>query len=338
MSFNCGRGIVFLLIYTRAPRCAWPPLFIKGSAMKWFSNLRIAKKLLLSFLCVLLLTAILGIFSIAQLNKVNNASTEIATNWLPSIRTLADIKLLLARVRSTESQMAIYEGDSVAMEALFKRSQTILSQLDVAIKIYESQISEPAEKALYPEVKKGNTDFLAEHAKIMVAFLAKNNGEARRLFLGQSNKLYADLLVNLENLAKVNIEGSDASTKGADATFASGRSWIIGMLIAALVMGLTLALYVARIIAAPLGIAVSVAKQVAEGDLTADIRPASEDETGQLMASLKAMNDSLLRIVGQVRSGTDTIATASSEIASGNLDLSSRTEEQASSLEETASA
>src|SRR5512147_2455503 len=49
------------------------------------------------------------------------------------------------------------------------------------------------------------------------------------------------------------------------------------------------------------------------------------------------MNDSLVRVVSQVRSGTDTVATASSQIAAGNLDLSSRTEEQASSLEETAS-
>jgi methyl-accepting chemotaxis protein len=49
------------------------------------------------------------------------------------------------------------------------------------------------------------------------------------------------------------------------------------------------------------------------------------------------MNESLARVVGEVRTGTDTIATASGQIASGNQDLSSRTEEQASSLEETAS-
>ncbi len=49
------------------------------------------------------------------------------------------------------------------------------------------------------------------------------------------------------------------------------------------------------------------------------------------------MRESLIGIVGQVRSGTDTIATASGQIEAGNLDLSSRTEQQASSLEETAS-
>jgi len=64
----------------------------------------------------------------------------------------------------------------------------------------------------------------------------------------------------------------------------------------------------------------------------------ANDETGKLMQALKRMNDSLVDIVGRVRTGTDTIVSASSQIASGNLDLSSRTEQQASSLEETASA
>jgi methyl-accepting chemotaxis protein len=55
------------------------------------------------------------------------------------------------------------------------------------------------------------------------------------------------------------------------------------------------------------------------------------------MQALQDMNESLVRIVGQVRSGTDTIATASGQIAAGNMDLSSRTEQQAGALEQTAS-
>lgn len=56
-----------------------------------------------------------------------------------------------------------------------------------------------------------------------------------------------------------------------------------------------------------------------------------------MLAALKHMNESLVRIVAEVRGGTDTITTASSEIAHGNMDLSSRTESQASSLQLTAS-
>ncbi|WP_312440631.1 methyl-accepting chemotaxis protein, partial [Janthinobacterium sp.] len=62
----------------------------------------------------------------------------------------------------------------------------------------------------------------------------------------------------------------------------------------------------------------------------------ARDETGQLLQALNAMNTSLQDIVGQVRGGTDTIADASQRIASGNLDLSARTGQQAGSLRNTA--
>jgi methyl-accepting chemotaxis protein len=88
----------------------------------------------------------------------------------------------------------------------------------------------------------------------------------------------------------------------------------------------------------PIRQAVGVAEQVAAGDLTQRIESDTRDETGALLRALRHMNDSLLAIVTQVRTGTDTIATASSEISAGNLDLSSRTEQQAGSLEETAAA
>jgi methyl-accepting chemotaxis protein len=101
-------------------------------------------------------------------------------------------------------------------------------------------------------------------------------------------------------------------------------------------LGVLLAWLLVRSITQPLSQAVQVARAVASGDLTSRIEVNSKDETGQLMQALKDMNDSLVGIVGNVRSGTDTIATASSQIAAGNHDLSSRTEQQASSLEETA--
>ena len=63
--------------------------------------------------------------------------------------------------------------------------------------------------------------------------------------------------------------------------------------------------------------AVQVAQAVAGGDLSRDVEVKTNDETGQLMQALKDMNDSLIGIVGNVRQGTDTIATASGQIAAG---------------------
>ena len=95
--------------------------------------------------------------------------------------------------------------------------------------------------------------------------------------------------------------------------------------------------FVARKIKQALDLAIGASKRIASGDLTAHLTVESSDETGELISSLKEMNEGLARIVGEVRNGADSIATATEQIAAGNADLSQRTEEQASALEETAS-
>jgi methyl-accepting chemotaxis protein len=113
---------------------------------------------------------------------------------------------------------------------------------------------------------------------------------------------------------------------------------IVTIVIATLGICGVIMVWLARSITSPLNEAVDIARIVAAGDLSTDITVRGKDEIGTLLLSLKEMHDKLAEIVARVRVGTDAIADASSEIAQGNLDLSARTEEQASSLEETASA
>ena len=87
----------------------------------------------------------------------------------------------------------------------------------------------------------------------------------------------------------------------------------------------------------PLLAALTITRVVAGGDLSQQIESQATDETGQLLTSLKTMNDSLADTVSSIRVATETITIAAQEIASGNADLSARTENQAASLEETAS-
>ncbi|MBX9936546.1 MAG: HAMP domain-containing protein, partial [Burkholderiaceae bacterium] len=94
--------------------------------------------------------------------------------------------------------------------------------------------------------------------------------------------------------------------------------------------------FIRRVVTQPLEYCIMVAKGIASGDLTQQVQVGSHNEMGQLQQALKEMNASLEKVVRQVRVGTDTIFSASSDIASGNLDLSNRTELQAKMLEATA--
>ncbi|MCC2954238.1 methyl-accepting chemotaxis protein [Massilia sp. IC2-477] len=123
-----------------------------------------------------------------------------------------------------------------------------------------------------------------------------------------------------------------AEAVGHDATILSYSLMLLG---AAVAVGA--GVLVSRSITRPLGQAVEAAQSVASGDLRTSIVVRSDDETGQLLQALKDMTGSLQNIVAQVRGGAETIAVASDEIAQGNLDLSTRTEQQAGAIEETAS-
>jgi methyl-accepting chemotaxis protein len=77
-------------------------------------------------------------------------------------------------------------------------------------------------------------------------------------------------------------------------------------------------------------------ESMAGGDLTRSPHPWGRDEPAELMVTLASMQKALRVIVAQVRTGSDSIVHASSEIATGALDLSARTEQTAASLEESA--
>ena len=97
-----------------------------------------------------------------------------------------------------------------------------------------------------------------------------------------------------------------------------------------------LALAVVRGTTRALARALTMARAVASGDLSCTIAAESRDEAGQLLDALAAMNQSLARVVAEVRGSSENIATGSAQIATGNADLSQRTEQQASSLQQTA--
>ncbi|OWW22656.1 methyl-accepting chemotaxis protein [Noviherbaspirillum denitrificans] len=120
-------------------------------------------------------------------------------------------------------------------------------------------------------------------------------------------------------------------------TLATAAYGILAAALALVLLATLLGVRIVRSITVPLNEAIEVAQRVAAGDLSTQIEIRYRNETGQLLQALKDMNAGLANIVQEVRSGTETIATASGQIASGNLDLSARTEEEASSLEETAS-
>ena len=143
-----------------------------------------------------------------------------------------------------------------------------------------------------------------------------------------------DLIEEIVDLLR---EEARAAVTRARADAARRLDISLGLIAAATLSALlACSLLLVRAVVRPLAYAVRVTERVAEGDLTVQVAASSRDETGRLLHGLQTMRNGLAEAVGMIRRSAQHVGSASKEIAAGHVNLSSRTEEQASSLEETA--
>ncbi|MGA3158969.1 MAG: methyl-accepting chemotaxis protein, partial [Steroidobacteraceae bacterium] len=158
-----------------------------------------------------------------------------------------------------------------------------------------------------------------------------------KLFLwGESRSAFNTTIDDVERLIQINDKGADVAYQSAESTYSRVRNWVVVLLACTIVLAVFLARWTSGLITRPIARAVSAAEHIASGDLAVSLQADGHDEPAQLLRALGGMKDNLADIVRGVRVNAENVATASGQIAQGNLDLSNRTEQQASALEETA--
>ena len=297
----------------------------------------IAKRLYALILSVVLGLATLAGFSIYEMDRVYTAASYATLNTVPSLLTLNQAFVPFTQMRTAVWQhMASKDAARrAALEAGIREARAAVGQ---ALDKYEKEnLSDEQDKALLATDRAVLLRYDGVRDKVLALSKAGELDAARDLLM-QNQPVIRELVDALAAHHRYNESLASKGAADGAATAASARWISSGLALAVTVLVAGMGLLLARRIAASLANAIGVARIIAGGDLSAQISATSQDEVGQLMTALAEMSDSLVRIVAEVRSGTESINTASGEIAAGNLDLSARTEQQAGSLEETASA
>jgi methyl-accepting chemotaxis protein len=304
--------------------------------MNLLRNVSIGVRLGLGFAVILLFSMVITGISVWRLHDVATATRTMMEQPLAKERYISDwyskidsgIRRTTAIVRSADTSLGPYFAEEA------KQSSVVSGELQKKI---EALISGPQETELFRQVSEMRKVYLDAREQVSKLKAAGQTEEAEKafqaVFVPGSTK-YQKVIMNMLEHQRASI---DATAREIDAVAKTSRNLLLALAALALAFGVVCAWVLTMGIVRPLRTAVEIARKVADGDLTAQIDVSAKDETAQLLQALKDMNTSLLNIVGEVRSGTDSIATSSTQIAAGNQDLSSRTEEQAGSLEETAS-
>jgi methyl-accepting chemotaxis protein len=264
--------------------------------MKWFNNLKISGKIISVVSVVLVLTTFLGIFAILQIAQVNSSTVDIATNWLPSIKSLGRIQNNAGTFRRSEFQHVL-STTQAEMDKFEKRMEGELGNMKKECADYEKLISSPEEKRLFENFTSDWTAYLDVHKKLLELSRQNKNKEAVELIRGESASHFNSAIAILDKDIALNEKGSDDAYKKAIATYTNARWFIVGALVSAVLIGILLAFLVARVISRALQNGVQVAEKLAQGDLSVNIGETSKDETGQLLASMKSMIESIKALV-----------------------------------------
>ncbi|KQV78795.1 methyl-accepting chemotaxis protein [Rhizobacter sp. Root1221] len=298
------------------------------------SQFSIGKRLGLSFLLILAITALIGAVGVWRLQTLKEASVHLATVEMDR-RALTQSWASLIRMNWVRASAALTSNDASLQASLKREMDATSTEIGDKQKRLESMIDEADGVKILEEIARTREIYRVKRAALQKQ---KQAGEDILAAVQSDLRPLADTyLASLDTLEKFmdeRLARSQADTVAA----ATASQWLLGLgALVATALGILLAWLATRSITRPVRHAAASAEAIAHGDLTVAIDTAGPTETAHLLTALRDMRDRLATIVTGVRQNAECVATASAEIATGNNDLSARTEEQASAIEETSS-
>ena len=300
-------------------------------------QLRMAHKLWSAVIAIVV--ALAAVFGFSGYRTSQAQAQADATSREMSTRVESALRWAgLTETNAARTQALVVSSDP-AVEAEFKAiipaTSAQISEVQKKLEALATGEADKAQMAKIAAARKAMIDLRGQALKLKAE---GQNDTAVALVKQSYNPAVAAYLKTLHDFVELQRQQAQAS----QADIASNRlltvkiaAVVVGLLILSIVVG---AYFLIGSIQRPLAQARHLADCIASGDLSAREAVTRGDEFGDLLRSLYAMSEALSRMVLQVRQSTDSIATASAEIALGNQDLSARTEQTSSNLQQTAAA
>jgi methyl-accepting chemotaxis protein len=301
------------------------------------ADMKIGARLALGFGAVMVLLLVIAVLGNLQLGRLADGIGLIVKDRYPKTVMANTVQIQVNKI-ALDIRDILLTDDPQRIKALVADATAADRKMNESLARLKEVARSEEDKRYVDAAIAARQAYVPARDKLLALALAGQVDEAKQYLPQQFMPVQIKYFIALDAMFDYQGGLMDAAGEAATQDSASARNIINGLALAALLLAAGVAWLVSRSIARPLVNAVEVARRVAQGDLSAQVEVRSRDETGELMMALKLMNDNLRNIVSRVRLGTDTIHHAAEEIASGNLDLSARTEQQAGSIEETSAA
>lgn len=305
--------------------------------MKWFKNLRVAYKILISCSILIMMLVAIVFFSVSSMRSIESTVKDYRENSvLPIIKMDSIAKnLLQGRINMFAVFVAFTEGNKPEIEKRMSETAEMREENLKILKFIEERSMTESEKNLTDKYKKLHIELGA----IMKNYQdALDSGDKIKITTAMNAWLDKFRLVR-DALAELQGESLKVGAEKITREFANMRLIIIYMLIImaiSVLTGIFITVFLSKAISGPVKLGLAFAQKIAMGDFTERISIDQNDELGMLSNSLNEAADNLEHTVTEIISASNNLAQAVEQISTGNQNLSQRTSEQASALEEVA--
>ncbi|EHA14846.1 MULTISPECIES: methyl-accepting chemotaxis protein [Halomonadaceae] len=285
--------------------------------------------------CILMLIVV-GIIGLSSLSKTNDALNRTYEGNVITLTNLSKVNqaLLGNRVKVTAEQRDRNPASAITTQQEVAENDAII---DAAWDDYfPERVSDDRERAIAESFVVSLASLRAGIDEINAAMIGNDYDAAREIATTTLRSEYAKVLKAIQDLMTHNSTQAAANNQQSASDYAWTRNFVIGVMVAAIIFGILLSMWLIRGIMTPLGKAQALANAMAEGRLDNNVDASAKDEFGVMLRALKSMETKFSQVVMSVRNNAESVNVAADEIVLGTDDLSRRTQEQASNIEETA--
>ena len=248
---------------------------------------------ILSLLLVVLLGQ--GWVAISRLKAINSSTDDITTNWMPSVKILAEIKFLTTRLRLDGARI-VMARDADERAQLLATTETHNRELEDASKTYEGLISGPEERALWAKFVDKWSVYHKLQEQALTEATSGNRDRAAELFGSKDASVFVGAIAALDTDIKLNDDGATQATAEVRATVASAlwQTWIVAGI--AISIGFSVLGFIVLRVTNPLQKLNNAMGNMARGQLDIQIPGIQRrDEIGDIAQTIGVIRDNAAR-------------------------------------------
>ncbi len=306
--------------------------------MKWFSNIKIGKRIITAFVLACIITGLIGYLGISNMKTISDNDTLLYNTMTIPIGQVAHINLAIEEMRIL-SRDIILENDPQEIQKNLDKIKKMKEEINSTEEAYQKTFTTEQEKAEFIKLDAAIKDYEG-HLDEIVSLSLNNNDQKALDFLHGEGKQAADLAISiLDSTLTAHLEEAEQTSLRNVAIYESASRNMVIFVGLAVILAVILGFSITRSITRPIGILQKELDELATrgGDLTHKIEVDSKDEVGDLAKAVNMFINNIWTIMKEVNKSVVSVAETAEQLSATSQQTAASATENAASVTEIAS-